>query len=354
MLSFSSKKGELIGLDIGSHSVKLVELAGAKGGYRLKHFAMAPLPADVIVDGAVMDSGSIIEIVRELISNNKIKNRRVALSISGFSVIIKKVTMNYMSETELEESIQWEAAQYIPFDIEEVNVAFQRLGENAENPDQMDVLLVAAKKEIINDYEALMAESGLETHVIDVDSFAVEAMYESLYGIEDAQVIALINIGASTMNFNIVQGPVSLLTRDVSMGGKQITEDIQKQYNLRYEEAESLKVGATDAWSQYKDFDRLVQNTCEQISTEIQRSLDFFYANYPDAQIGRLGLCGGVAKTPGLPEHIQERVGIETSLINPFEHISFSTRDFDEVYLNSVGPIAAVGVGLAMRRVGET
>jgi type IV pilus assembly protein PilM len=353
MITLGSKKGDLVGLDIGSHSVKLVELAGGKGGYRLKRFTMAPLPADVIVDGAVMDSGSIAEILRDLIAKNKIKNRRVALSISGFSVIIKKVTMNFMSPAELEESIQWEAAQYIPFDIEEVNISFQILGESAENPDQMDVLLVAAKKEIINDYEFLIAESGLEAHVIDVDSFAVETMYENLFGIEETEVIGLINIGASTMNFNIVQGPISLLTRDVSMGGKQITEEIQKQYNLQYEAAESLKLGSPDAWTQHKGFDRLIQDTCEQISTEIQRSLDFFYANYPDEQIARLGLCGGVAKTPGLLQHVKERVGIETFLINPFERIEFSPKEFDEAYLNSVGPIAAVGVGLAMRTVGD-
>jgi type IV pilus assembly protein PilM len=353
LLSFKSKKGDLIGLDIGSHSVKLVELASSKGGHRLKRFAMAPLPPDVIVDGAVMDSGSIIEVVRDLLSKNKIKNRRVALSISGFSVIIKKVTLNFMSEEELMESIQWEAAQYIPFDIEEVNIDFQILGENAENPDQMDVLLVAAKKEIIGDYETLMTESGLESHIIDVDSFAVETMYENLFGIAENEVIALINIGASTMNFNIVKGPISLLTRDVSMGGKQVTEDIQKQYNLRYEEAEALKLAPTDSWGQYKNFDRLVRNACEMSATEIQRSLDFFYANYPDEHVARLGLCGGAAKTPGLLEHIQEKVGVESFLINPFERISFSPKEFEQASLNSVGPIAAVGVGLAMRRVGD-
>jgi len=353
MLSFKSKKAELIGLDIGSHSIKLVDLASTKGGYRLRRFAMAPLPADVIVDGAVMDSGSIIEVVRDLISKNKVKNKSVALSISGFSVIIKKVTLNFMSEEELLESIQWEAAQYIPFDIEEVNIDFQIVGENAENPDQMDVLLVAAKKEIISDYETLMTESGLETQIIDVDSFAVQTMYENLFGIDGNEVIALINIGASTMNFNIIKGPVSLLTRDVSLGGKQVTEDIQKQYNLRYEEAEAAKLSPPDSWGEYKNFDRLVRNACDLFATEIQRSLDFFYANFPDEHVGRLGLCGGAANTPRLLEHIKERVGIETFLINPFERISSARKEFDQANLNSVGPIAAVGVGLAMRRVGD-
>jgi type IV pilus assembly protein PilM len=353
MLSLKSKKSELIGLDIGSHSIKLVDLAGGKGGYRLRRFAMAPLPADVIVDGAVMDSGSIIEVVRDLIAKNKVKNQRVALSISGFSVIIKKVTLNHMSEAELLESIQWEAAQYIPFDIEEVNIDFQILGDNAENPDQMDVLLVAAKKEIINDYETLMTESGLETHIIDVDSFAVETMYENLFGLGADEVIALINIGASTMNFNIVKGAISLLTRDVSMGGKQVTEEIQKQFNLRYEEAEALKLGPREVWNEYKNFDRLVENACDQFATEIQRSLDFFYANFPEEQVGRLGLCGGASSTPGLLGHIKERVGIEPFLINPFERISFSPKEFDPAYLNSIAPIAAVGIGLAMRREGD-
>jgi type IV pilus assembly protein PilM len=353
MLGLGSKKEDLIGLDIGSHSIKLVDLAEIKGGYRLKQFAMAPLPADVIVDGAVMDSGSIIEVVRDMISEHKIKKNKVALSISGFSVIIKQVTVNFMSEEELAESIQWEAAQYIPFDMEEVNIDFQILGENRDNSDLMDVLLVAAKKEIINDYETLMTESGLETHIIDVDSFAVETMYENLFGIQDDEVVALINIGANTVNFNITKGPISLLTRDVSMGGKQLTEEIQKQYNLQYEEAEALKLASPDRWAEYSQFDRLIQNTCDMFAMEIQRSLDFFYANFPDEQVGRLGLCGGAAKTQGLLEHLQRKVGIETVLINPFESISFSPREFDEHYLTTVGPIAAVGVGLAMRKVGD-
>lgn len=352
MLGFGSRQDELIGLDIGSHSIKLVDLVESKGGYRLKQYAWAPLPPDVIVDGTVMDSGSIIEVVRDMISKKKIRKDKVALSISGFSVIIKQVTVSYMSEEELEESIQWEAAQYIPFDMEEVNIDFQILGENRDNADLMDVLLVAAKKEIIKDYQTLMTESGLETHIIDVDSFAVETMYENLFGIQDDEVVALINIGANTINFNITKGPSSLLTRDVSMGGKQVTEEIQKQYNLQYEEAEMLKT-TPEQWSAYDNFDRLIQNACDMFATEIQRSLDFFYANFPDEQIRRVGLCGGAAKTTDLLDHIEKRVGIQTVLINPFERISFSSREFDEEDLNTVGPIFAVGVGLAMRKVGD-
>ncbi len=217
---------------------------------------------------------------------------------------------------------------------------------------------MAAKKEIINDYENLMKETGLDPQVIDVDSFAVETMYENLFGLEENEVLGLINIGATTMNFNIVKGPISLLTRDVSMkdvsmGGKQITEEIQKQYNLRYEEAEAVKLGGPENWQQYKNFDRILKNACELFAGEIQRSLDFFYANFPEEHVQKLGLCGGASKTPGLLDHIKEKLGIETFVINPFERISYSPKEFEESYLSSVGPIAAVGVGLAMRRAGD-
>ena len=353
MLSMGSSKGELIGVDIGSHSVKIVDLAKTKGGYRLKRFAAAGLPSDVIVDGAVMDSGSIVDVVRDLISKNKIKGKRVAIALPGVSVIIKKVTLNAMTEEQLQESIEWEAAQYIPFDIQEVNIDFQILGSNPYNPDQMDVLLVAAKKENIVEYEALMSEAGLETCVIDVDAFAVETMYENLFGVSENEAMGLINIGASTTNCNIVKGPISLLSRDAPLGGKQITEDIQKQYNLQYDEAERLKLSPSDVWSQYKNFDRLVTNACDQFATEIQRSLDFFYANFPDEQVGKLALCGGGALTPGLIEHVRERVGIQAELVNPFSIIGSASKDTDPNELNALGPIAAVGVGLAMRRVGD-
>lgn len=353
MMSLKPSKRELLGLDIGSHSIKLVDLAHSKGRFKLRQFVMAALPPDVIVDGAVMDSGAVIEVVRDLLGQARVKNRKVALSISGFSVIIKKITVGFMSEEELLESIQWEAAQYIPFDIEEVNIDFQILGQNRENSDHMDVLLVAAKKEIINDYESLMTESGLSTQVVDVDSFAIQTMYENLFGVSDDEVIGLVNIGASTINLNIVKGPISLMTRDVSVGGKQLTGEIQKQYNLRYEEAEALKLAGPEQWAQYKNFDRLLKNSCDLLVGEIQRSLDFFYSNFPDEHVERLGLCGGASKTPGLSDQIRDRLGVETFSINPFERITYGQKDFEETYLSSMGPIAAVGVGLAMRRAGD-
>jgi type IV pilus assembly protein PilM len=353
MVLFSSRKQALVGLDIGSHSVKLVELSESKGAYKLKNFAMANLPQDVIVDGAVMDSGAIIDVVKGLISQTKLKNKKVAISISGFSVIIKKIAVAMMSEEELLESIQWEAAQYIPFEIEDVNIDFQILGQNRDNPDQMDVLLVAAKKETITDYENLILGAGLELQLIDVDSFAVETMYENLFGIGEEEVIALVNLGASTTNVNVVKGPISLYTKDVPVGGKQLTQEIQKQYGLSFEEAENLKLAGPQLWASQRNLDKIINNHCEVVASEIQRSLDLFYATYPEEQIQRIGLCGGGAMTPGLVDQVRERLGIEVQLINPFEKISYSPKEYEDSYVNSVGPMAVVGVGLAMRRVGD-
>lgn len=353
MIAFTSRKQELVGLDIGSHSVKLVELSESKGSYRLKNFAMVNLPQDVIVDGTVMDSGAIIDVLKDLISRRKLRNRKVAISVSGFSVIIKKIAVAMMSEEELLESIQWEAAQYIPFEIEDVNIDFQILGQNRENPDQMDVLLVAAKRETISDYENLILGAGLELQLIDVDSFAVETMYENLFGIGDEEVIALVNLGASTTNVNIVKGPISLYTKDVPLGGKQLTQEIQRQYGMSFEEAENLKVGGPELWASHRNVEKIISNYCENFASEIQRSLDLFYATYPEEQIQRIGLCGGGAMTPGLLDQVRERMGLEVQLLNPFEKISYPSKEYEESYMNSVGPMAVVGVGLAMRKVGD-
>lgn len=353
MISLKPKKDALVGLDIGSHTIKLVELSESKGRYYLKHFGISQLPPDVIVDGAVMDSGAVVDVVKELVAAAKVKNRKVAISVSGFSVITKKITVNLMTEEELLESIQWEAAQYIPFDIEDVTIDFQILGQSKDKPDQMDVLLVAAKKEIITDYEALMAGAGLEPTVIDVDLFALENMYEALFGIGEDEVVALVNLGASTTNINVVKGPVSLFTRDISLGGRQVTQEIQKLFNISFDEAEALKTGDPERWKGYKNLERIVANFCEAFVGEIQRSVDLFYATYPEEQIQRIGICGGAAMTPGLLDHVRQRLGIEANLVNPFEKISFSSKEFDASYLNAVGPVAAVGVGLAMRRAGD-
>ena len=342
-------KKELIGLDIGSSSIKAVGLDWGKKTPKLKHFGMISLPPEAIVDGAFMDSATIVESIRSLVDGLKIKTRHVAVSISGHSVIIKKINVPAMSEVQLEESIRWEAEQYIPFDIEDVNLDFQILDEPA-GQDQMSVLLVAAKKDMINDYTAVIEEAGLHPVIVDVDSFAIENAYNISYESSEDEVVALVNIGASVMTINVLKGGTSAFTRDISIGGRQITEDIQKRLKMTYEEAEALKVKERDASPQSQEVERIIQGMAEQLATEVRRSLEFFAAAASGSEIKRVFLSGGCAKIQLLPRLIEERIGIPVEVFNPFAKIDYQPESFDPEYIKQMAPLAAVGVGLALRR----
>src|SRR4030042_1125180 len=235
------KKKEVIGLDIGCSSIKLVELKEDKNGHKLQNLAIAPMPSEAIVDGALMDSVTIIDTIRDVIATSKTKTKDVVTSVSGHSVIVKKISLPLMTEAELEESIQWEAERYIPFDINDVNIDFQIFGSTPENPEVMDVVLVAAKKDIINDYVSIIMESGLNPIIIDIDSFALENMLAISYDIGKEETVAIANVGASVTNINIIRNNISAFTRDVFTGGNKITEDIQRQLHVDHEEAEKIK-----------------------------------------------------------------------------------------------------------------
>lgn len=340
---------ELIGLDIGSSTIKAVGLDWGRKTPKLKHFGLISLPPEAIVDGAFMDSATIVESIRNLVDGLKIKTRQVAVSISGHSVIIKKINVPAMSEAQLEESIRWEAEQYIPFDIEDVNLDFQILDEPA-GQDQMAVLLVAAKKDMINDYTTVIEEAGLHPVVVDVDSFAIENAYNLCYESPEEEVVALVNIGAGVMTINVLKGGTSAFTRDISIGGRQITEDIQKRLKMTYEEAEALKVKERDSGPQSQEVERIIQGTAEQLATEVRRSLEFFSASSAGMEIKRVFLSGGCAKIQALPALIEERIGVSVEVFNPFSKIDYPPEQFDPEYIQQMAPLAAVGVGLALRR----
>src|SRR6185369_10155792 len=188
-----AKKKDIVGVDIGSSAVKLVQLRELKGGYQLQNVGILPLPAETIVDNTLMDSSSVVETVRNLLASLDVTAKEAACSISGNAVIIRKISLPYMPAEELEDQIHWEAEQYIPFDINDVNVDFQILSPDEQDLSKMNVLLVASKKDIINDYLAVFGEAGLKLVVVDVDSFAVQNAYEANYGVED-EVVALVNL----------------------------------------------------------------------------------------------------------------------------------------------------------------
>jgi type IV pilus assembly protein PilM len=354
------KKKEIVGIDIGSSSIKLVEFKRTKKGLSLVHFRMLPIPQEAIVDGAIMNAGAVVEALNELIAQEKVKTKDVATSVAGHSVIVKKIKVPQQSEQELEESIQWEAEQYIPFDISDVNMGVQILGSDEQDVGQMEVLLVAAKKDLINDYTSVLTEAGLNPVIMDVDAFAVENMFEANYGVQDGQTILLANVGASTINLNILKNGISTFTRDISMGGNQFTEEIQKQLNVSYEEAESLKLGGelggpsetTDAVIP-QEVGGIIRSVSETLASEIQRSLDFFLATAADERIAKVYLAGGSSKVPGLPGVVETKLGISTEIANPFKSVEIDEKKFNVTHITEVAPSAAVAVGLGLRFVGD-
>ncbi|HEX9305913.1 MAG TPA: type IV pilus assembly protein PilM [Anaeromyxobacter sp.] len=344
-----------VGLDIGSSSVKLVQLKEKKGGYQLLAFGSAPLPPEAIVDGALMNSAAIVQAIQELFARHKVKARDVAIGVRGHSVIIKKISLPRMTQEELDESIQWEAEQYIPFDVKDVNIDTQILTPEADAAGQMDVLLVAAKKDMINDYTSVCAEAGLTATVVDVDAFAVQNAFEANYDGNPHDTVVLVNVGAAVSNINVISRGVTTFTRDITMGGNAFTEEIQKQLNISYDEAEALKVGGqgeSDALVP-QEVERVIQGVAEQLGGEIQRSLDFYASTAADGKITRALLSGGTARVPALFKTVEARAGVPVEILNPFKNIEIDNKKFDPAVILAAAPSAAVGVGLALRRPGD-
>jgi type IV pilus assembly protein PilM len=344
-----------LGLDIGSSSVKLVHLREGKRGYTLLAWGEAPLPPEAVVDNQLMNSSAIVQAIRELVAQQKIKVKDVAIGVRGHSVIIKRISMPVMSQEDLDESIQWEAEQYIPFDVKDVHIDTQILTPQGDAAGQMDVLLVAAKKDMINDFTAVCAEAGLTATVVDVDAFAVQNAFEANYPQAPGQPVVLINVGAAVTNINIVSNGLATFTRDITVGGNAFTEEIQKQLNISAEEAEALKVGGhgeTDAVVP-QEVERVIQGVADQMGGEIQRSLDFHAATAPDVHPTRVYLSGGTARIPALFKVIEQRAGVPVEILNPFKNIEVDNRKFDPAVIMNAAPAAAVAVGLALRRPGD-
>jgi type IV pilus assembly protein PilM len=350
---FGKKKG-LVGVDIGSSAVKAVELkVGGKGNdeYQLLNIGIEPLPPEAIVDGAIMDSGAVIDSVQRLFQENKIKTADVATGVSGNAVIVKKISLPQMSADELAESIHWEAEQYIPFDIQDVALDYEVIeGGGGGN---MDVLLVAVKKDKISEYTSALTQAGRNASIVDVDVFALQNCYEMNYGVDPGRVVALLNIGASTMNVNVVKGGTSVFNRDIGAGGNQYTDAIQKDLNLSFEQAEALKKGEQVEGASPESLHPILQAVSENVALEIQKTFDFFRATSQEDRIDQIYLSGGTAKIHGLRELLADRFQAPVELLNPFLNVRYSEKDFNPDFLEDIAPSAAIAVGLAVRRVGD-
>ena len=344
-----------IGLDLGSSAIKVAQVAGRRGSdARLLAFGIEPIGADAIVDGAIMNQSAVVEATRALVSRLKLRTKDVALAVSGHSVIIKKILVPAMSEAELEEQIPFEAEQHIPFDRNDVELDWQVLSDR-DTQGQMELLLVAAKKEVVRDYTAVAREAQLNPAVVDVAAFALQNAWEAAYpnapdtGTGTATV--LINVGACISHINILSGGNTAFTRDVNTGGNAFTDDLKRQLGVSQEEAEQLKVNADV--NPEESVSRVLRQSAEHIAGEFSKSLDFFLASHRDHALGRIYLAGGSARVSALHRAIEARAHTPVEVMDPFRKMDVAEAKADAMYLHEHRAQAAIAVGLALRSAAD-
>ncbi|MBD3869378.1 MAG: type IV pilus assembly protein PilM [Acidobacteria bacterium] len=347
----------LVGLDIGDSSIKVVELKdrGKGRGYEVVKLGWEPLSSEAIVDGAIMDSQLVIETITRLFQRCRIKTTKVATALSGHSVIVKRISLPNMSEAELAESIQWEAEQYIPFDIDDVNLDYQILDASSlDGEGSMDVLLAAAKKDKINDYVNVITEAGLTPVVVDIAAFALQNSFEVNYEFEPHEVIALVDVGAAVSSISVLYGGTSIYWRDINTGGNAYTDAIQKELNLSAVQADQLKRGEEIDGIPYERVLPILSAVNDDVGNEIQKTLDFFKQISPtDEPLDKLCLTGGTAQVVHLKEALAQRLNTTVELLNPFKMIEPTGREATPDLVNEMMPTASVAVGLALRKAGD-
>ena len=351
---FAAKK-QFVGLDIGSNSLKLAEIVETKGGYTLNHFSEIGLDKGVIEEGLLINPEALTEKVKTLFKGTGLQGKAIVMSLSGHATIVKKVTFPTMEEPELRDMIHDEASKYLPFDnMNDVNYDFQILGQNEYNPSQMDVVLVAAKKEVVESFTKAVENAGLTVMIMDVDTFALETMYEANYDFEPNDIVVMVNIGASITNINVLRGNKSIFTRDFTLAGNTITEAIQSSYRVSFDDAESMQIFGPNADDNTRDaFRESLLTYADPICTEIERSIDYFRSTSGGDSIKKILLSGGIAAISGITGDLAQRLGIETEILDPFRKIKYNKKALSSERINEIKTIAAVAVGLALRKVGD-
>ena len=348
------KKKNLVGLDIGTYGVKVVELLPMskknREGFQLAGIGYEPLPPQSIVEGSIMDFTAVAETVSKALDGAHIKNRNVAISLSGTSVITRKFMLQNLKGEDLEESIKFEAKGQLTSPIEDVFFDYEIL---REEDDKMDVLLVAIKKEKVNEFISAVVQSGRNVEVVDTDHFALLNAVEYNYALPAESTHAIINMGAYQTNIIISKNGVPLLTRDISFGGNNFTEVIQKEFHLDYEKAEMVKKGQTVGGVNSNLIEHSVKMLFGDLKLEIAKTFDYFQATSTEEAISKIFLAGGGSRVRGLNEFLGKELNLNVESINPFQNVLYNERKFDTDYLHEMEAVFGVAMGLAMRRMGE-
>jgi type IV pilus assembly protein PilM len=346
MISFPRRSKRSVGLDIGSGYIKLAVIDHSGPHPELVHLAHTPLFPDAIVEGEVMDPQLVIQAVKSLLEASGLKLRNVVASVGGRDVIVKRIQMDRMKEGEAREVIRWEAEQYVPFDMENVQLDFQIL-DPLDDGLQMNVLLVAAKRELVDQRVSLLREAGVGPTVIDVDAFALHNAFEYNYPEAMEGTSALVNVGHEVSTVNITQGGLPVLTRDLPFGSRRLREELRRTHRLSAEEAEAVVEGRSPRASEYAS---TLTEGGEELAVGIERAAAFLAMGEGDgARLGRVFLCGGGARIPGLVETVAARLGTRTEIANPLQRLRVRPGTDTSFPLDELGPMLMLPVGLALR-----
>jgi type IV pilus assembly protein PilM len=346
---FSGKKRDLVGIDIGTSSVKLVNLTrSSRDNYLLDFCDQVELPRDSIVDGSILSKIPVSEAIEEIFKRHPVKVNKIATSVSGSSVIVKRISLPVLSEKELANSIRWEAEQYIPFDLSDVNLDYEVIGKSPDG-NGLDIILVAAKKDKIADYANVISLAGRKPVLVDVDAFAIHNAFRFNYPSESNETTVLLNIGCSQMNVSIVKGTDFLYTRDIGLGGDSFTEALQKKLDSSYEEADILKRDP-ESWGENQPLiEASLEEVSSKLSMEIEKTIDFFRTTTESHEIGCIYLCGAACQTSGLQDHLAKDLSLPANILDPFRKIKLGDKMKTPSGLEKLGPEYAVSTGLAIR-----
>jgi type IV pilus assembly protein PilM len=350
MFKKGSGKKNLVGLDIGSSSVKAVELAKKGSGLQLLNLGFENLQTDTIVDGQIMELNNVSNVISQIFNEHQIRTNRVCAGVSGHSVIVKNIVLPQMSSEELQESFSWHAEEHIPFDIADVNLDYEL---TSRSEDALHVLMAACKSDKIANVKQAIQLAGKQPVIIDVDAFALQNCYEVNYRPRPGEIVALLNIGAATMNINILNGTRSIFARDASVGGSQYTSLLQRELGLSFEQAEGVKRGMPlPEGTEPRPIQPIIETVSEALALEVKKTVDFYRATAQDeATIQKILLAGGGSKLPGLADFLGRKYEIPVEVFDPFRQIEVDSRKFDPDYMREIVPEMAVAVGLALRGV---
>ena len=348
---FKSKK--LLGLDIGTANIKLAEVDFSRKNSTLINFAISPTPARAINGGDLSDPAAIAGTIKNMLASMKSKRKAASVGLWGTSIITKRISIPHMDEKLVSGQIRWEAEQYIPFDINEVNIDFKILKNFQSNPETMEILLVAAKQDVALLYQDIVQSSGLQCSIVDVSGFALANCFLNNWGAQKGQTIALMNMGASITNFIVIENGEIVFCRDIPVGGLTYTGEISKAMSISAEEAEAMKISACTGQAAPEEVSKAILSTHDIIGEEIQSSLDFFVNTTPGLPVQQCFITGGASRTSGLINHLAQHTKMGFQIFDPFRTVKLNGKHLTSEYVSEIRDFASTAVGLGMREVGD-